>query len=215
MHTCHRLYGLFHFKYPHRLRRRCAAKTPKHPPRNPAGAAPQGTATVFVLLYTQERGRAAMLTPPALRNAALPGCRSAVPPACRFLTGEQAGRTAERQAGGAALLRSSFSSRIPVCQSGDAGEIPAGRTIFRTHAPRASLRSRESKSQPAPGSTEAACHFTRGLRSIGGPLPCKQQTPERNRQAPPLLYTRRPACLQQALNRACHNFTGSAPASRL
>jgi hypothetical protein len=52
------LYDHFSFKYPHRLRRRCAAKTPKHPPRNPAGAAPAGAAEVFVLLYTQERGRA-------------------------------------------------------------------------------------------------------------------------------------------------------------
>jgi hypothetical protein len=53
---------------------------------------------VFVLLYTQERGRA------VIRAARAP------------------------QSVNIYKTRSSFSSRIPVCQSGDAGAIPAGRT---------------------------------------------------------------------------------------
>jgi hypothetical protein len=121
---------------------------------------------VFVLLYTQERGRA------VIRAARAP------------------------QSVNIYKTRSSFSSRIPVCQSGDAGAIPAGRTNFEgkqpgalardsvirrfaaafsqhyvhalkrmttfSHAPGASLRSRESKSQPAPGSTETARHLHKG-----------------------------------------------------
>jgi hypothetical protein len=68
------VYDTFLFKYPNRLRRRCAAKTPKHPPRNPAGAAPAGAAEVFVLLYTQERGRAmirAARAPQSIFNAVI------------------------------------------------------------------------------------------------------------------------------------------------
>ena len=58
----------------------------------------------------------------------------------------------------AAHSRSSFKSRMPECQSGDAGAIPADRTIFFNTAG-ASLRSRVSKTPRARGSTETLCHF--------------------------------------------------------
>ena len=58
----------------------------------------------------------------------------------------------------AAHSRSSFKSRMPECQSGDAGASPAERTIFFNTAG-ASLRSRVSKTPRARGSTESLCHF--------------------------------------------------------
>ena len=58
----------------------------------------------------------------------------------------------------AAHSRSSFKSRMPECQSGDAGASPAERTIFFNTAG-ASLRSRVSKTPRARGGTETLCHF--------------------------------------------------------
>src|SRR5436190_18043866 len=58
----------------------------------------------------------------------------------------------------AAHLRSSSKSRMPECQSGDAGAIPADRTIFFNTAG-ASLRSSVSKTGRARGSTETLCHI--------------------------------------------------------
>jgi hypothetical protein len=59
----------------------------------------------------------------------------------------------------AAHSRSSFKSRMPECQSGDAGASPAERTIFFNTAG-ASLRSRVSKTPRARGSTETLCRFS-------------------------------------------------------
>ena len=59
----------------------------------------------------------------------------------------------------AAHSRSSFKSRMPECQSGDAGASPAERTIFFNTAG-ASLRSSVSKTLRARGSTETLCHFS-------------------------------------------------------
>ena len=117
---------------------------------------------MFVLLYTQERGQAASLTRPRSTIFVTQPApfRSASGLSC---PGKRRGRRDALPHGRPEALRymrSSFSSRIPVCQSGDAGATPAGRTIF-TRAAR-QQRSRESKSQPAPGSTEAACHFHKG-----------------------------------------------------
>ena len=65
----------------------------------------------------------------------------------------------------AALSRSSFKSRMPECQSGDAGASPADRTNFQKHncynnTAGASLRSSVSKTLRARGSTETPCHFS-------------------------------------------------------
>ena len=49
-----------------------------------------------------------------------------------------------------------FSSRTSSCQGEGPGAIPGSRTSAR---PRASMRSRVSKTQPARGSTEAACQL--------------------------------------------------------
>ena len=58
----------------------------------------------------------------------------------------------------AAHSRSSFKSRMPECQSGDAGASPADRSTFFNTAG-ASLRSSVSKTLRARGSTETRCHF--------------------------------------------------------
>ena len=58
----------------------------------------------------------------------------------------------------AAQLRSSFKSRMPGCQPGDAGAIPADRTNFQ-HTAGARLRSEVSKTLPARGGTETPCQF--------------------------------------------------------
>jgi len=52
------------------------------------------------------------------------------------------------------------------------GAIPGNRTI--TYTPRASLRSRVSKTQPAWGGTRAACQFFWGRGRQAMHLPCKQ-----------------------------------------
>jgi hypothetical protein len=114
--------------------REVCLKTPKHPPRNPAGAAPKRRGSGVRSLYTQG-ARAGSVPLTCLRSPYFP------------------------------QLRSSFSSRIPVCQSGDAGaapsrdsgietsaerdlaqtqSTPADRTIF-FHTAGVSLRSRVSK----------------------------------------------------------------------
>src|SRR5580658_2966503 len=64
--------------------------------------------------------------------------------------------------------------RIPPCQGGSPGAIPGSRT--KSNKSRTSLCSRVSKTQPAWGSTRAACHLTthwgRGRKVMH--LPCKQ-----------------------------------------
>ena len=59
------------------------------------------------------------------------------------------------------------------CQGARPGAIPGNRTNF-LHRPRASSRSRVSKTQFARGSTEAACQFFRGRGRQAMHLPCKQ-----------------------------------------
>jgi hypothetical protein len=75
----------------------------------------------------------------------------------------------------AAHSRSSFKSRMPECQSGDAGASPAERTIFFNTAG-ASMRSRVSKTPRARGSTETLCHFSNrgGARWEGSGLISRQ-----------------------------------------
>ena len=58
-------------------------------------------------------------------------------------------------------MRPSFSSRIPGCQPGDAGAIPAGRTSYHINTAGASLRSGISKTPRVRGSTGTPCHFHR------------------------------------------------------
>ena len=85
----------------------------------------------------------------------------------------------------AATSRSSSKSRMPGCQPGDAGAIPADRTLFPDHTACASLRSRASKTQRARGSTGTPCHFCRSRGSqMGRPRPHKPAT-ERVRFPPP------------------------------
>ncbi len=66
--------------------------------------------------------------------------------------------------------RSSFKSRMPECQSGDAGANPADRTNFLRNVHSctagASLRSRASKTPRARGSTETPCHFQWAARLV-------------------------------------------------
>jgi hypothetical protein len=139
----------FLFKYHHRLPGRCASKTPKHPPRNPAGAAPAGAAAVFVLLFTNIH---------KYKNRSAGGWPMLIRPRSAIFRGH-------RSAGGFLFTR-----RAPAC----AAEPPKLRV-----------------SGAAPG--RRANFNSRGLRSIGGPLPCKQQTPERNRQAPTISPVARPS----------------------
>ncbi len=140
-----------------------------------------------------------------ISNAVRPGCRSAALPACNAAGGTHCGTAGQRPCD----TRSSFSSRIPVCQSGDAGAIPAGRTI--SHTRRAPACAAESPKFRLPGASPGRrAIFHRGLRSIGGPLPCKQQTPERNRQAPPTSFGGQQASSRR-LTATCHNFHGECP----
>lgn len=59
------------------------------------------------------------------------------------------------------------------CQGARPDAIPGNRTNF-LHRPRASLRTRVSKTQSAWGSTKAACQFFRGRGRQAMHLPCKQ-----------------------------------------
>ncbi len=81
-------------------------------------------------LYTQERGRAVIR---AARASVTQAFQAAVPQCLRPAASSRGGRRDALRNGRPEALRyqrPSFSSRIPVCQSGDAGATPAGRSIF-------------------------------------------------------------------------------------
>ena len=67
------------------------------------------------------------------------------------------------------VSRSSFKSRMPECQSGDAGATPADRTIHTIqYAAGASMRSRASKTLRVRGSTGTPCHCVSSSNQLRG-----------------------------------------------
>ena len=151
---------------------------------------------------------------PALRNAARPGCRVAVLPVCPppLSSQRQAGRTAPRQAGGAALRGHRSAAGFRYANPGTPVQLRL--TAPFSHGER-QLAQQSLQNSAGPGPHRIAVPFSPGgLRSIGGPLPCKQQTPERNRQAPPIIPEQGRAALARSAEGETPSPQGECPGQR-